>query len=81
MATNSVSEELLKDLVCILLIGGSDTAARAIVERELGAHGIKHFIEGSVVYTVLVHKADAPKALEILKSSEQLKSHWHQFTA
>lgn len=81
MTTNSVSEQMLEDLVCILLIGGSDTAARAIVERELSAHGIDYFIEGSVIYTVLVHKADAQKAREILKGSDDLKSRWHQFTA
>jgi len=79
MSENFVSHDKLKDLVCVVLIGGNDSTTRAIVERELGAQNIKYFIEGSVVYAVLVFKQDAKRAAEILKNEEALKTGWHQF--
>jgi hypothetical protein len=67
------------ELAGAALIGATDTEARAIVERLLSAAGIDHYIEGSIVYSVQVRPGDLARALEILKSSPELKDHWIEF--
>ncbi len=78
MKKTEVSDELLKNLICIAIFGGNDTTARTIIEKELSSANIVHYVEGSVVYNVLVFKKDVNRALEILKNSEGLKKRWHQ---
>jgi hypothetical protein len=68
-----------EELAGAALIGATDVEARAIVERLLGEAGIDCFIEGSVVYSVQVHRPDLARAREILRSSSELKDHWIQF--
>jgi len=70
-----------QELLSIAVVGGTDHEAQAIIERELGAAGIEHFLEGSVVYHVQVHPQDRQRAIHVLKSSEDLKGHWIQFAA
>jgi hypothetical protein len=67
------------DLITVIMIGGTDQEARAIVERELAAAGITCFVEGSVVYGVQVRSQDVARAREILTASRKLKDHWVQF--
>jgi hypothetical protein len=69
----------MRNLVGAALIGATDPEARAIVERLLRAAGIDFFIEGSVVHSVQVGLPDLAKAVDILKSSDELKDHWIQF--
>ena len=72
------SEELEQDLICVAIIGGTDTVARSIIEKELSAANIVHHIEGSVVYNVLVPRSDVSRALDVLRKSKELKKRWHQ---
>jgi len=73
-----VSDELLKDLVCVAIFDGNDSTARAIIEEELSAANIVHYVEGSVIYNVLVFKQDVNWALEVLRNSLALQNRWHQ---
>jgi hypothetical protein len=69
------------ELAGVAVIGASDDAARAIVERLLDAAGIAAFLEGSVVYSIQVRPGDLDRAREILRSSTDLEHHWIQFPA
>jgi len=73
------SDDAANDLVSIAIFNGGDFAAREIIENALAGAGIVHFIEGSTVHSVLVSDKDAESARRVLRSSEALKSRWHQF--
>ena len=69
------------EVLSIALVGGTDHETQAAIEGVLGAAGIECFLEGSAVYNVQVHPEDRQRAIDILKSSNDLKGHWIQFAA
>jgi len=65
-------EQFLHDLEEVAYIATSAGATHRLVEAELSAAGIESWMEGSIIYTVSVRKADAEAAREVLRKSERV---------
>jgi 3'-phosphoadenosine 5'-phosphosulfate sulfotransferase len=66
-------------LVTVVLIGGTDTETRAIVEQVLASISIPSVIEGSAVYGVQVHSQHRERAREALRAEPRLVGHWMEY--
>ena len=67
-----VSVAVTGDIVAVATIEIQDEIRRA-VRQELREHGIECYIEGSLVYSVMVARRDAVRAREIISRSERLQ--------
>ena len=69
-------QESWEQLVAIAMIDPSDDEVRKSIEAELASAGIRTYVEGSVVYEVMVSRQHAGKARKVLLDSTRLKGHW-----
>lgn len=65
--------------VSIAVVGSIDTLTQRIVSDVLQKNKIDVFMEGSVVFDVVVSKDDVDKAKKILRTEPKLQGRWIKY--
>lgn len=68
-----------KQLRSAAVIGGNDADTRGIVEDVLEGIQVPCFVEGSVVYAVLVYERDLARARQALQAEPRLADRWIKY--
>lgn len=79
MTNKEDAKKIAEMFISIAVIGAGDEIAMEGIKTIFSQEEIEYYIEGSIVYHVLVHKDDKKRAIKILKKSKVLSNRWHQF--